>query len=363
MYICITCTYVRMYVCMYLCMYVCIYQLFLHIGSAPILETSFHVSGVGNKASHRPAGASRGKAASASSFSGTVAASINSDYLLLVGRGGGGDRGGGAQGKDGHSFNRMTAWDSLYGTKQGSGDLRWESEEGSIAHYSNDKATAVCASEDGSLVAVALEKCVVVCSVQSSAMSMEMVVAAAASMRENTPALPSAAMRPVDVLACMAMADEERDGGAGEAVEADGARARFAQAVQEGNRRESAILKQISEEGNNWVEAMKLYLEDLQAESVNTEAARRSTRAQPSARPRRGGGGGAALEGGGGGSWGGRAPVRVAVSEEVLDAVMRRCCEKGPEGRFVEGKFDGALLVLVQAGAVTMRASSEKYSI
>jgi hypothetical protein len=60
---------------------------------------------------------------------------------------------------------------------------------------------------------------------------------------------------------------------------------------------------------------------------------------------------------------GGRAPVRVAVSEEVLDAVMRRCCEKGPEGRFVEGKFDGALLVLVQAGAVTMRVSSEKYSI
>ena len=350
-----------MYVCIYVCMY--IYQLFLRIGSAPILETSFHLSGVGNKASHRPGGASRGKAAPALSFSGTVAASINSDYLLLVGRGGGGDRGGGAQGKDGDSFNCMTAWDSLYGTKQGAGDLRWASEEGGIAHYSNDKATAVCASEDGSLVAVALEKCVVVCSVQSSAMSMEMVVAAAASMRENTLALPSAAMRPVDVLACFAMADEVRDGGAGEAVDADGARTRFAQAVQEGNRRESAILKQISEEGNTWVEAIKLYLEDLQAESVNTEAARRSTRAQPAARPRRGGGGGAAREGGGGGSWGGRAPVRVAVSEEVLDAVMRRCCEKGPEGRFVEGKFDGALLVLVQAGAVTMRASSEKYSI
>ena len=323
-------------------------------GSAPILETSFHVSGVGTKASHRPAGTARGKAASTSSSSGTVAASIHSDYLLLIGRSAG-DRAGAAQGKDSgrdsSAFNSMAAWDALYGTKQGAGELRWASEDGDLAHYAADAVTAARASEDGSLVAIALQKCVVVCSVQSSAMSLQMVVAAAASTREKSLAQPSAAMRPVDVLACIAMADDgreqDKEGATGEAVVAEGPRTRLAQAVQEGNRRESAILQQICAEtkGNNWVEAVKLYLEDLQAESANTEAARRTSKAQPAARARRGGG--TAREGGGSG----RAPMRVAVSEEVLDAVMRRCSEKG-----ADGKFDEALLALVQAGAVTMRA-------
>ena len=254
-------------------------------------------------------------------------------------------------GRDSSAFNSMAAWDALYGTKQGAGELRWASEDGDLAHYAADAVTAARASEDGSLVAIALQKCVVVCSVQSSAMSLQMVVAAAASTREKSLAQPSAAMRPVDVLACIAMADDgreqDKEGATGEAVVAEGPRTRLAQAVQEGNRRESAILQQICAEtkGNNWVEAVKLYLEDLQAESANTEAARRTSKAQPAARARRGGG--TAREGGGSG----RAPMRVAVSEEVLDAVMRRCSEKG-----ADGKFDEALLALVQAGAVTMRA-------
>ena len=145
-----------------------------------------HVSGVGTKASHRPAGTARGKAASTSSSSGTVAASIHSDYLLLIGRNAG-DRAGAAQGKDSgrdsSAFNSMAAWDALYGTKQGAGELRWASEDGDLAHYAADAVTAARASEDGSLVAIALQKCVVVCSVQSSAMSLQMVVAAAASTR------------------------------------------------------------------------------------------------------------------------------------------------------------------------------------
>ena len=94
----------------------------------------------------------------------------------------------------------------------------------------------------------------------------------------------------------------------------------------------------LKEGGHQWVESVKLYLEDLQAESLNTEAARREGTTQSAAKRR-------------GGTGGGRAPVRVAVSEEVVAAVMQRCMGKGAD----EGKFDEALLALVLAGAVNAR--------
>jgi len=315
-------------------------------GSSPAIEASFHVSGVGVAPAPRRAPTSRSKGSTAPSSTGVVAATVDSDYLLMIGRD--------EADESSKSVNCLTAWDSVYGTKQGAGHLRWSADEPDVAHYSADAATAARSSHDGLLVAVALDKCVVVCAVQSSAMSLDMVVASAASVREKSRPQPSAAMRPVDVLACITMAGDgrvhEREGAAGEAVATEGPRTRLAQAVQEGNRREGAILSQINSEvkGDKWVEAVKLYLEDLHAESVNTEAARRAPKASA------GGGGGRRRSGGGGGagtgncSASGRAGLRVVVSEEVVDAVMRRCTRKG-----ADGKFDEALLALVQAGAVT----------
>ena len=321
-------------------------------GSGPILEASHHVRGIAPNVPRRAGGGARGKSGGSALRAGMVSASLDSDYLLLVGRGGEDGAEDGASKDIGTPFNSITAWDCPYGTKQGAGHLRWSSDDASVAQYAADAATAACASPDGSLLAVALDKCVVVCGVQSAPMSLDMVVLAAARTRNEAAHERAAAMRPVDVLACITMAGEsghaERDGAAVSIVSAAAAQTRVAEAVKEGNRRESAILAQITSEtkGSKWVEAVKLYLEDLQAEAVNTEAARRASRAQ--AGRRRGGGGGSGREGGGGS---GQRGVRVSVSEAVVDGVMRRCTAKG-----ADGKYDEAMLALVQAGAVTMRA-------
>lgn len=299
-------------------------------GGHPTLEASFQISGI--TAGPRRAAGVRGKSTSLAFATGVVAATVHSDYLVVIGRGGG-DKADTAAVDQGGSVNCLTAWDSLYGTKQGVGHLRWSADDSDVAHYSSDATRAARASQDGSLLAVALEKCVVVCGMQSTEMSLDMVVAAAASARETSRPHASCAMRPVDVMACIAMAVDTRHEAndtaactAGGVVAAEAPRTRLAQAIQEGNRREGAILSQIKSDskGTKWVEAVKLYLEDLQAECVNTEAARRAFKPQSAARRPASGSSGTRK---GGGSVG-RAVVRVAVSEEVVDAVIRRCTER-----------------------------------
>lgn len=320
----------------------------------PTLEASSHVSGV--VPAQRRASAARGKVAAPASGGGVVAATIDSDYLLVIGREGVvGDKGNA-------SFNSLTAWDSIYGTRQGAAHLRWSADDADVAHYSTDTATAARASHDGSLVAVALDKCVVVCSLDSAAMSMDMVVTAAANARNQAPtrtsttSLSSAAMRPVDVLACIAMAVDAVDNehsASGGVVASEAPRTRLAQAVQEGNRREAAVLSQITSEAKSskWVEAVKLYLEDLQAESVNAEAARRASKTNASSSSRRRPTG--SSRGGAGAAGSARAAVRVAVSEELVDAVIARCTEAG-----AEAKYNEALVSLLDAGAVSLHAHS-----
>ena len=309
-------------------------------GGHPTLETSFPVSGVAPHSRRAASTSTSGSAAPAGGNTGVVATTIHNDYLLVVGGGVSGSGGGDTR----TGCNSLTAWDCMYGTQQGHSSLQWSMDEAAMSHYASDAATSVRSSHDGSLVAVALEKCVVVSSVHSAAMSLEKVVAAAAASRSSAKATERAAMRPVDVLACITMTvDGDREGVGGATpkglIASEAPRTRVAQAVQEGNQREQALIASVLKEGGHqWVESVKLYLEDLQAESLNTEAARREGTTQSAAKRR-------------GGSGGGRAPVRVAVSEELVAAVMQRCMGKGAD----DGKFDEALLALVLAGAVNAR--------
>ena len=240
-------------------------------GSSPTLETTFHVHG----AAPMPR-AARSKGGAPPGAKGVVATTIRGDYLLIVGRSEGGESASGGRPASAGA-NCVQGWDSLYGTKQGLRHLNWSADEADLAQYAADAATAARSSRDGSFVAVALDKCVVACGMQSETMTLEKVVVASGKARSSAQAQPAACMRPVDVLACieMAVGGGEHEAGAGDAeiVEIEGLRSRVAEAVQEGNRRESALLSQIVAEGggSKWVEAVKLYLEDLQAESANTE--------------------------------------------------------------------------------------------
>jgi hypothetical protein len=299
-------------------------------GTSPTLETTFHLSGVQSAPRVSPPVRGKGAAASAAKV---VACALESDYMLVIGR----DAGDKADTST--ACNRLTAWDCLYGTTQGTGHLRWSSDEENTAQYSGAGATAACAAADGSLLVVALDKCVVVCGVESGPMSLDMVVAAAAGSRESSMVEAATAMRPVDVMACLAAGagggDEEglNLGGADVdgAVIAPGPRRRLAQAVEEGNSREGAILQQVASDtkSSKWVEAVKLYLEDLQAEAANAEAARRAPKPHLAAR-RRGGSGGSNSGGVGGvgGSSGPRGALRIAVSDHLVGAVVRRCTEQ-----------------------------------
>jgi hypothetical protein len=292
---------------------------------------------------------------------GTAAAVLGTDYVVLVGR----QTGGAAAGPSG-ARNALVAMDAEYGSEQGRVELQWDAHDDGSQECAAHAVRQAAAARDGSFVAVALDRSVAAVAASAAPMTLSLAIATAAHRRAGAGADPAApaALRPVDVAACLAQVGAALPGGGADSAGCEEPVADLvagvdavARAVKEGSRRELRVLAQLEKldaEGSaggsvGIVRAVRELIDELHAEA---EADVR--RLQPLAGAK-GAGKGAAGAGAGGrdgrGDGRGRRRPAAVVSPHLCSWVCARCVSDARKGQ-----LDAAALALVQAGCVSARA-------